>query len=114
MAHFDRIPGMFCPTLLFTAFADEIVFLIFGFLGALDVSNVASVCKRFYKLANDEVLWKTFYNRFYLDLERTIPQLMREKTWKSRFQRTYSTIIGCYDNWTKVLRLLVLYRCLTV
>ncbi|ESN92575.1 hypothetical protein HELRODRAFT_95885 [Helobdella robusta] len=55
---------------------DEVLLKIFSYLLEFDLSNVATVCKRFNAVANDSELWKKLYqNVFEYDLPLTTSAL---------------------------------------
>uniref|UniRef100_A0ABM5F6L7 F-box/WD repeat-containing protein 5 isoform X2 n=1 Tax=Pogona vitticeps TaxID=103695 RepID=A0ABM5F6L7_9SAUR len=70
---------------------DSILFEIFLYLDHTDVLSAGRVCRQWHAVAQDEVLWKELFYRYYR-IPRDIPRHPGAVSWSAEFQRLYDTI----------------------
>ncbi|KAJ7308092.1 hypothetical protein JRQ81_008598 [Phrynocephalus forsythii] len=70
---------------------DSILFEIFLYLDYTDVVAAGQACRQWHAVAQDEVLWKQLFYRYYR-IPRDIPRHPAAVSWYAEFQRLYDTI----------------------
>nr|XP_056716374.1 F-box/WD repeat-containing protein 5 [Euleptes europaea] len=70
---------------------DSIVFDIFLYLDYKDVLSAGQACRQWHAVAQDEVLWKELFYRYY-GVARDVPRHPAAVSWYGEFQRLYDTI----------------------
>ncbi|XP_060136512.1 F-box/WD repeat-containing protein 5 [Zootoca vivipara] len=70
---------------------DSILFEIFLYLDYSDVLSAGLVCQQWHAVAQDEVLWKDLFYRYY-PVARDVPRHPAATSWYGEFQRLSDTI----------------------
>ncbi|XP_053137873.1 F-box/WD repeat-containing protein 5 isoform X2 [Hemicordylus capensis] len=70
---------------------DSILFEIFLYLDYTDVLSAGQACRQWHAVAQDEVLWKELFYRYYR-VARDVPRHPAAMSWSAEFQRLYDTI----------------------
>ncbi|XP_061460281.1 F-box/WD repeat-containing protein 5 isoform X2 [Rhineura floridana] len=70
---------------------DSILFGIFLYLDYTDVLSAGLACRQWHAVAQDEVLWKELFYKYYR-VARDIPRHPAAISWYGEFQRLYDTI----------------------
>ncbi|XP_033022263.1 F-box/WD repeat-containing protein 5 [Lacerta agilis] len=70
---------------------DSILFEIFLYLDYSDVLSAGLVCRHWHAVAQDEVLWKDLFYRYY-PVARDVPRHPAATSWYGEFQRLSDTI----------------------
>lgn len=76
----------------FWALSDEVMCKIFGYLDLSDLVNVSLVCKKWAKIANLDLVWKTHFNKRWIE-----PDAPYEKSWKDRYYAESNWEAGIYS-----------------
>ena len=67
---------------------DDILLEIFSFLPARDLLNVIQCCQKWYRVANDDLLWKQKVLSI-LPKQNNVPTFCDQMTWKQIFRLLY-------------------------
>lgn len=65
---------------------DDLLIRVFSFLPARALLNVAQCCKNWYRVANDEFLWKDLFYRAW-QIDPVIPRALGKSSWQGEFKR---------------------------
>ena len=67
---------------------DDILLKIFSFLPMKDLLNVTQCCQKWYRVANDDILWKSKVLAI-LPKQNNVPAFYDHMTWKQVFELLY-------------------------
>ncbi|XP_064616384.1 F-box/WD repeat-containing protein 5-like [Liolophura sinensis] len=65
---------------------DDLLIRVFSFLPARALLNVAQCCKNWFRVANDEFLWKDLFYRAW-QIDPVIPRALGKSSWQGEFKR---------------------------